>query len=160
MTVAEQRRWDVLRDTRGNPITITPDQCAAILHALHVYGEVVNAGGHGVFDSKAALAILRFMNAKSALMGRMLYDGRPPLNEPPPTTYMGAPAWHLYDPNLCRACGGEVGKPGRALGASVDQDDAPASLRRLQESTGLQRGRVRTQLVCIEPCHHEPPRRA
>lgn len=104
-------RWDVYRDREGNAVTITPNQCAAIRHALTVYGEVCEAGGQGVFDSQTVLGILHFMNAKSALMGRMLYDGRPPLDLPPPTTVMAAPAWHLYDANLCPDCGWERATP-------------------------------------------------
>lgn len=106
-------RWDVYRDREGKPVTITPEQCAAIRHALAVYGEVVEAGGQGVFDSQTVLGILHFMNAKSALMGRMLYDGRPPLDLPPPTTHMAAPAWHLYDADLCPECFGLRQGPAR-----------------------------------------------
>lgn len=107
-------RWDVYRDRDGKPVTVTPAQCAAIRHALQVYTEVCDAGGQGVFDSRTVLGILHFMNAKSALMGRMLYEGRPPLDLPPPTTHMAAPAWHLYDADLCPECFGERVAPARA----------------------------------------------
>ncbi len=89
-------RWDIYRDRNGNPVTITPEQCAAIQHAARVWLSVARAEGY-----RAASAIEAAVRAvdlaavqKSCLMGRMLYDGKPPLDKAPPVVN-AAPAYHL-----------------------------------------------------------------
>lgn len=90
--------WDVYRDEHGKPVTITPKQCAAIQHAARTWLQVAEAE-----DYRAAPQIRALVEAfnlavvqKSCLMGRMLYDGKPPLPEAPPVVN-AAPAYHLVD---------------------------------------------------------------
>ncbi|GAC1521596.1 MAG: hypothetical protein NVS3B1_05960 [Marmoricola sp.] len=108
--------FDVLRDSDDRPVTITPLQCQAIRHAFAVYESVISAeeargaGPHPAFPPRTYRALL--LVSKSALMGRMLYEGRPPLPVAPPVN-QGAPAYHLADPDLCPTCGElRTGRPG------------------------------------------------
>jgi hypothetical protein len=91
-------RWDVYRDADGNPVTITPEQCAAVQHAVRVWAEVADAEDY--YHAPGIRALIEAFNRttmqKSCLMGRMLYDGKPPYDEAPPT-YGAAPAYHLWD---------------------------------------------------------------
>ncbi len=91
-------RWDIYRDRQGNPVTITPEQCAAIQHAARVWLEVARAEGY--VAAPAIEAAVRAVNLavvqKSCLMGRMLYDGKPPLDTAPPVVN-AAPAYHLVE---------------------------------------------------------------
>lgn len=80
--------WDVHRDHRGAPVTLTRDQIDAVLHALMVRDEIAPGAGNDYWDL-----------SKSRLLGRMLIDGRPPLDECPPR-YMGAPGYHLVEPDV------------------------------------------------------------
>lgn len=118
MTV--ERRWDVYRDKDGNPVTITPEQCAAISHALNVWESVAKAENYEGLPGITRLrqAFYGAVVSKSCLMGRMLYEGRAPLNEKPPVL-AAAPAYFLTDPDLCRYCGGPKDEPGRNLMTSL-----------------------------------------
>ena len=90
-------RWDVYRDKRGNPVTLTGEQLAAICHAVEVVEEVRRAEGYpSLWDGpgKRPWANLR----KSRLLGRMLVDGRPPLETKPPG-YLAACGYHLVEPS-------------------------------------------------------------
>lgn len=89
-------RWDVDRDEHGDPVTITPQQMRAIWHAVRVVNEVRRAEGYApIGDRGGWLPDL----AKSRLLGRMLIDGRPPLDEKPPD-YVAARGYHLVEPDL------------------------------------------------------------
>lgn len=85
-------RWDVYRDENGEPVTVTPQQLRAIWHAIRVWREVVTAEGKAIPFDDASLS-------KSRLLGRLLLDGRPPLETPPPT-WLGAPGYHLAESDL------------------------------------------------------------
>lgn len=97
--------FDVYRNDLGQPVTITPQHCvgdakwrhqqfAAFLHAWTVRAELVRR--------HKTPAEARLMNdlsnvanySKSCLMGRMLYDGLPPLTDPPPLV-MAAPDYSV-----------------------------------------------------------------
>lgn len=78
----------------GEVVTLTPSHCNAIRQALEVYKQVAQPP---VFDVGAAIGILSFLNAKSCLMARLLYDGRPPLVDAPPLV-MAAPDYSLEVP--------------------------------------------------------------
>jgi hypothetical protein len=83
--------WDVYHDRYGEPVTITPEQSAAIWHAISVVEAVRRAEGyepmitdHGG-QTQANLA-------KSRLLGRMLFQGLPPTKTKPPVV-LGGPEW-------------------------------------------------------------------
>ena len=88
--------WDVTRDGDGSPVTVTPQQCWAIWHAVEVVEAVRRAEGYDpmitsdVAQSKANLG-------KSRLLGRMLYGGLPPTRTKPPTEVSGPAWWSLPD---------------------------------------------------------------
>lgn len=96
--------WDILRDDEGNPVTITPLQMEAVWRVIRVWGQVCRkeeshqADGAPGADYLEAAQIHANM-AKSRLLGRMLIDGRPPLEEKPPHI-MGACGYHLVEPDL------------------------------------------------------------
>lgn len=85
---------DVYRDEQGNPVTIDKQQLQAIFRALDVVGRLRLVDPR--FEGKLMNSIdIR----KSRLLGRMLLDGRPPLPEKP-EEYLGAPGYHLVEPDL------------------------------------------------------------
>jgi hypothetical protein len=104
--------WDVYRDVMGRPVTITEDQARAIWRAVHVWMDVYRheKGKYPEFGEPNL--------AKSCLLGRMLFEGRPPLPEAPPLV-MSAPAYWLVDPELCPKCRRERTEPGGWLSVSV-----------------------------------------
>lgn len=124
-TVAEYHpTLDVYRDEDGNAVTITPEQCfalmqgdpslltgdqaKAVLRALYVWATIRTK--HSPTSSPPMLAYAALV--KSCLLGRLLYDGRPPMAEPPPVHY-AAPSYHLVDPALCPTCSlVRTGNPG------------------------------------------------
>jgi hypothetical protein len=95
------KQFDVLR-VLGKPVTITPAHCAgeaewtedqrrALLHAWGIRCVLVERHGrHGVRaksrrDVENEITLINPANlSKSRLMGRMMYDGLPPLQDPPP----------------------------------------------------------------------------
>jgi hypothetical protein len=81
--------WDVLRDMRGAPITITEDQLWAIWRAINVVEDVRRSTDHPSLWENPSIDLL-----KSRLLGRMLLEGRPPTRTMPPTE-LGGPAWSL-----------------------------------------------------------------
>lgn len=87
--------WDVLRDDDGNPITITPKQMQAVWRAIGVVEAVRRSEG---YESMFATGMQTHANlGKSRLLGRMLIDGKAPLDELPPT-YLSARGYHLVEP--------------------------------------------------------------
>lgn len=72
----------------GQVVTLTPAQCAAVQHAFSVYNRVVqieldkHSNPNPAFD--VAHAYFLATVSKSRLMGRLLYDGLPPLVDAPP----------------------------------------------------------------------------
>lgn len=145
-------RWDVYRDRDGNPVTITPQQCEAIRHALRVWADVVRHENYYLADHIAELSQHAWDAnlMKSCLMGRMLYQGRPPLDEKPPVVH-AAPAYHLVDPDLCPQCGGERSKPGGSLATSILPPDSVASM--YHQTYGRNMGKTVTRVMCNEDWH-------
>jgi hypothetical protein len=157
-----RREWDVYRNARGEAVTVTDEQCAAIRRAARVWLEVCEAEGYREVDAVRAVvdALIGPTLLKSCLMGRMLYEGKPPTEERPPT--MGsAPAYYLVDPDLCPTCGGERNGPGRRLGSSPLEDDASWHVRLAElafawkdgERYEIPIGKVRVVVECVEPWH-------
>ncbi len=82
--------WDVYRDADGNPVTITPQQSAAIWHAVSVVEDVRESEGQrSLWDGPGGVDL-----AKSRLLGRMLFQGLPPTRTRPPLN-IGGPSWKL-----------------------------------------------------------------
>lgn len=79
--------YDVYRDDDGKPVIITPQQMRAIWHAITVQQSLAS--------SDAPTHLL----AKSRLLGRMLIDGRPPFDTPPPLAG-GGPDYKSLEPDL------------------------------------------------------------
>lgn len=140
-------RWDVFRDQEGKPVTITEEQGRAIWHAIHVVEQVRKAEGE---PSLWAHQSPEIEIAKSRLLGRMLYQGRPPLDEKPPT-YFGAAGYHLTDPDLCPKCGAPRSERGGELARSIDPNDDISkgfhSLKRPEE--------VPEKVITISYCNEE-----
>lgn len=96
MSAHPATKWDVYRDENDEPVTITQEQFQAIWHAVRTVQAVRYAegaapiGAHGSWHADLA---------KSRLLGRMLMDGRPPLDEKPPR-YVAACGYHLVEPEL------------------------------------------------------------
>jgi hypothetical protein len=90
--------WDVYRDKRGVPVTITREQVRAIWHAIAVVDQVRQAEGHeSLFQiwnppGAGTNGQTPVELAKSRLLGRMLVQGRPPTKTRPPVAE-GGPAW-------------------------------------------------------------------
>lgn len=91
--------FDVYRDHKGDPVTITPEHCAgkkmwsyqqyaAFLHAWTVRTELVRR--HNGDQAERMNDLRNVANVgKSRLLGRMLYEGKPPLQDPPPLLWGG-----------------------------------------------------------------------
>lgn len=86
-------KHDVYRDADSNPVTLTENQVSAVWHAIHVRDLLMAA------EDKLGEDDSIFDLSKSRLLGRMLIDGRPPLDEKPPR-WMGAPGYHLVEPDV------------------------------------------------------------
>lgn len=86
------REWDVYRDAAGNPVTISVEQCRAIWHAIDVVNRVRAAEGHRSLWIGSSGVDLQ----KSRLLGRMLFDGRPPTRTRPPMAF-GGPDWSALE---------------------------------------------------------------
>ena len=71
--------WQPYRDPEGNVVTFTPEQCAAIWHALDVYRSVIRAehkkGTRGAPAAPLEALDEAFLMVKSCLLGRLLHDG-------------------------------------------------------------------------------------
>lgn len=91
-------KWDVYRDKDGNPITITPEQCAMLQHTLRVWLDVARMESYSSVPAIEALmqAFYGAIISKSCLMGRMLYDGKAPFDDAPPT-YFAAPIYGEWE---------------------------------------------------------------
>lgn len=93
--VSEDPNWQPWTRNDGTVVTLTPEHCDAIAQALAVYRRVCEKEGKPpTFDVDAAIGILSFLRVKSCLMGRLLYDGKPPLVDAPPLV-MAAPDYSL-----------------------------------------------------------------
>lgn len=94
-------KYDVYRDADGNPVTLTEDQVRAVWHALQVRSQVIADEQRAVpFDERTQhTAPDAFLLCKSRLLGRMLIDGRPPLDYCPPHE-AGAPDYFTAEPDL------------------------------------------------------------
>jgi len=133
--------WDVYRDSDGNPVTITGEQCAAVLHALRVVEAVRKAEGCRPllppYPKDQGMNIHAEVT-KSRLLGRMLHEGLPPTRTRPPV-YLAAPAWDLLyggdpfgpkyprveiDPNV------RVGGNGTYAGFEDVHNGDPATMKR------------------------------
>lgn len=81
--------WDVYRDGKGDPVTISVEQMYAIWHAIRVVDRVRATEDH---QSLWAHPHPDIEISKSRLLGRMLLDGLPPTKTKPPYV-MGGPYW-------------------------------------------------------------------
>jgi hypothetical protein len=95
-------RYDVYRDKNGKPVTITEEQMTAIWHAVHVVDRVRKdedepAVGQGFGQPPNDQWKIDLY--KSRLLGRMLIDGRPPLDAKP-GHWQGGCAYHEVEPDL------------------------------------------------------------
>jgi len=92
--------YDVYRDVDGNPVVITSQQCAAIRHALSVYTSVVlnevekHTNPNPAFYVTDEVLSTVALSSKSRLLGRMLYEGLPPMENAPPVL-MAEPRYDL-----------------------------------------------------------------
>jgi hypothetical protein len=91
-------RWDVFRDDEGNPVTLSEAQYRAIFHALDVVDEVRAAEGCEPIGGRSGTNWYPDV-VKSRLLGRMLMDGRPPLDEKPPK-WSAACGYHVVEADL------------------------------------------------------------
>lgn len=99
-------RWDVYRDAAGNPVTVecdyghfegelTDEQLVAVRHAFAVWEEVCTDNGYGrawngAYRNEDGKVIWTHPNiAKSRLLGRMIHQGKPPHDLPPPLEHSG-----------------------------------------------------------------------
>ena len=88
------------RDKDGKVVTLNPDQCSAILHALGIWLKVAPDIPSNAFLRQAVLEARRgngIITMKSCLMARLLHDGRPPLVDAPPVVY-SAPNYRVEVP--------------------------------------------------------------
>ena len=118
--------WDVYRDAQGNPVTITEEQMHAIWHAIRVVERVRRAEDYPSMWTNPEPNLY-----KSRLLGRLLIDGRPPLDEKPPDWWGGC-GYHIVE-------GTEIGHyyfgptpiPGRIEAGkfTIDPDDPRAAGR-------------------------------
>jgi hypothetical protein len=92
-------RWDVLRDEEGEAITLTPEQVRAVWHAMKVWTQVCQSEESDQAKGWATMSQGQADVAKSRLLGRMLIDGRPPLDEKP-GHWLGASAYHEVEPDV------------------------------------------------------------
>lgn len=143
--------WYPLKDTNGDSVTITWDQVRAINHALMVWREVYRKekGDYPDLNNVANLW-------KSCLLGRMLVEGKPPLENAPPVV-CAAPAYHLVDKDYCFNCGGLKTEPGRCLSTSIDQKhDIVTELGTHRSHNEPPLGKVVTRVYCAESWHPRP----
>lgn len=82
-------KWDVVRDTNGQAVTITAEQVDAIWHAIEVVEDVRRSEGYESLWGNPEANLY-----KSRLLGRMLIAGLPPTRTKPPTEW-GGPVWSL-----------------------------------------------------------------
>ena len=95
-------RHDVYRDENGMPVTITEEQMHAIWHAAHVVEQVRREEGCSAIGEPFGTPSTGQWWVdlyKSRLLGRMLIDGRPPLDEKP-AKWLGGCAYHEVEPDL------------------------------------------------------------
>lgn len=146
-------KYSVYRDKDGNPVTITEEQCAAIRHAARTWAKVTRDSGYSAAGWIEELSdMLNGANvSKSCLLNRMLYQGKDPLDDPPPTV-MSAPAYYLTDPDLCKYCGREKSEPGGTLAGTIKM---PIELRETYERVygEASLGKTHTTVRCNEDWH-------
>lgn len=89
--VSDDPNWQPYRDPQtGDVVILTEVQCQAIWKALSVYWQVVHAevdkhsNPNPAFDIDV-IAQIRTAS-KSCLLGRLLYEGKAPLVDAPPTS--------------------------------------------------------------------------
>jgi len=150
--------WYPYKDKDGKAVTITWDHIYAIWHAFRIWQEVYKKEKGEYPDMKNAANW-----QKSCLLRRLLVDGKPPLPEPPPV-YMGAPAYHLVDEELCPYCGELKLDPGGILMGSIVP---PVEFDRLWttgagahrwingqwEKVDTPHGKTYTKVICNEDWH-------
>jgi hypothetical protein len=99
--VSDDPAWQPFTDsTTGEVVTLTPSHCNAIFRALDVWLKVAPEGPQNEFLRAAVLEAqhgLRIINMKSCLMARLLYDGKAPLVDAPPTV-AAAPDYRVEVP--------------------------------------------------------------
>lgn len=133
--------------------TITPEQCHAIRVAFEDWIKVCQDEGYDPHVDVQAVRQAFAMISKSCLMGRMLYQGRDPLEEKPPVKY-AAPQYHLLDPDLCEFCGGPKGEPGRSFITSMNKVYKAPMLAVMEEfESDRPVGNTVAKLVCSEAWH-------
>jgi len=87
--------WDVYRDEHGRPVTITVEQSRAIWHAIRVADAVrEKETGESFWQDGSVQAQANL--GKSRLLGRMLFEGKPPTKTSPPMAD-GGPAWWMME---------------------------------------------------------------
>lgn len=94
--------WQPYRDPRtGEVVTVTPEQCAAVIHALNVYLRVEPNNPENVYVREAVQALTQNyfwrIHHKSCLLGRLLCEGKPPLVDAPPVRH-AAPDYSVEVP--------------------------------------------------------------
>ncbi len=144
--------WYPLKDSDRNPITITWEQVRAINHALVIWQQVYRKekGKDPDLNNVANMW-------KSCLLGRILVEGKPPLENPPPVI-CSAPAYHLVDPDYCPNCGGLKSEPGKNLAASIDRNESIVQdMEKHRQINEPPLGKVVVYAFCNERCH---PRRS
>lgn len=89
------KEWEPLKDDDGNVVTVTPLQCQAIWRALRIVSSVRESEGYPPLKVHQVGHLLESPDIhKSRLLGRILYEGKPPhLNKPPEV--IAGPAWWL-----------------------------------------------------------------
>lgn len=87
--VSDNPSWQPHRNRAGEVVTITEDQCFAIYKALGIWLEVApNTPGNAYIRQGVEEARSGFWKIyKSCLLGRLLYEGKAPLIDAPPTVY-------------------------------------------------------------------------
>lgn len=91
--VSDNPAWQPYRDPdTGEVVTLSTAQCAAVRHAIAVVAAVVRAEEikgrkqSPAFHADVVLAA-GATSGKSCLLGRLLYDGKPPLVDAPPVVF-------------------------------------------------------------------------
>lgn len=88
--------WEVMRDSGGQPVTLTWEQVEAVWRAFSVWNAVVNQEqAERKPDQRQNWIATNPANwMKSRLLGRMLVDGKPPTRTRPPVV-AAEPRWDL-----------------------------------------------------------------
>lgn len=86
-------QFDVYRDESGEPVTITEQQMYAVWHAFETVNKIRRDNDMRTLDGFTAdgsqSGSIRIEASKSRLLGRMLFEGKAPLQDPPPNFLSG-----------------------------------------------------------------------